>query len=72
MNEQQVESMIAFISDFIGEISDRKAEADEELKKDYSDLFCSGRAMAYNEVYEILQSRLDIHGIEIQNGMIEE
>lgn len=69
MNEQQAESMAAFISDFIGEIASRKAEADEELKKDYSDLFCSGRSMAYNEVYEILQSRLNIHGIEIQSDV---
>lgn len=55
-----------FIADFFEEISKRKKEADADMKKDGSDLFVSGRALAYNEILEILQNRLDVYGIEVK------
>ena len=66
MSEEQFDAMKYFISDLISEISERKKEADKDMHEDSSDLFFSGRALAYNEVLEIIQNRLEIYGIEIE------
>lgn len=66
MDKEQFDAMEFFIADFFEEISKRKKEADADMKKDGSDLFVSGRALAYNEILEILQNRLDVYGIEVK------
>ncbi|MBQ8688017.1 MAG: transposase [Ruminococcus sp.] len=65
MNNEEM--LKAFIVDFMSEITERKAEAETEMREERSDLFKSGRALAYNEVFEILQNRLDIYDIKIEN-----
>ena len=65
MDKEQFDAMKFFIADFFEEISKRK-EANADMKKDGSDLFVSGRALAYNEILEILQNRLDVYGIEVK------
>jgi len=57
--------MEAFILDVISSISERYDEAEKESENNRKDLFNSGRALAYYEVKEIIESRLEIYDIQI-------
>ena len=54
-----------FISDVYSEILERFEEAEKESAENRSDLFNSGRAEAYFEVKDIIESRLKNYYIEI-------
>jgi len=57
MNNENAADALSWI---LSDIAERKKEADGEKSK--SD-FASGRAEAYYEVMDIIQSRLDILGV---------
>jgi len=52
-----------FIADTMAEILERYEEADQESKDSPKDLFKSGRALAYQEMKEIIDNRLAIYEI---------
>ncbi len=56
-NEMALEALKWIVND----VSERKNEAEQEGKDDFS----KGREMAYEEVYEMIRSRLDILNIQL-------
>ena len=56
-NEMALEALKWIIND----VSERKDEAEREGKDDFS----KGREMAYEEVYDMIQSRLSILNIQL-------
>ena len=58
-NDMAIEALKWILMD----IKERKNESEKEAFDDFS----KGRRLAYNEVFDIIESRLDILGIEI-NG----
>ena len=56
-NEMVVEALKWILKD----IKERKNESEKDVFDDFS----KGRRLAYNEVLDIIESRLDILGIEI-------
>lgn len=52
-----------FITDTIATILERYEEAEQESKDSPEDSFKSGRALAYQEVKEIIENRLAIYEI---------
>ena len=57
-------SLEAFAADVYTEIKERYEESQSEMKEHKDDSFVSGRALAFNEAFEIIKSRLDIYGIK--------
>lgn len=57
-----------FVADVLDEIQKRYTESQKEMKESQSDLFISGRALAYNEVYEIIKNRMNIYGITMSQS----
>lgn len=57
-NEMAMEALKWIVHD----ITERKCEAEKEKKDDFSE----GRSMAYFEVTDMIQSRLEILGIHLQ------
>lgn len=47
-------------------VSERYEEAQKEYAEQRDDLFKSGRSLAYQEVFEIINNRLNIHEIKIE------
>lgn len=60
MNEQLIESCIK-------RILERAKEASIESKKDRSDLFSSGRNLAYFEVLDMLRNELEANGYDVES-----
>ncbi len=60
MNEQLIESCIK-------KILERAKEASIESKKDRSDLFSSGRNLAYFEVLDMLRNELEANGYDVES-----
>lgn len=58
-----VKNTNAFIDDVVSEIKNRCEEAQSDMKSSPDDSFSSGRALAYQEMFEIIKSRLKIYGI---------
>lgn len=58
MNEQLIKSCIE-------KILERAKEASAESKKDRSDLFNSGRNLAYFEVLDMLRNELEANGYDV-------
>ena len=46
-------------------MNERHDESQKEMLKDPKDLFNSGRALAYQEIYEIIESRLKTYDVKI-------
>ena len=57
------ENLLAFIADVCSELTERNEEAQKERAEHPSDMFNSGRALAYQEIVEIINNRLDIYEI---------
>lgn len=66
------ENMSGFILDVLDELSKRNSEAHADMLNNKGDMFCSGRALAYQEVMEIINNRLDIYELSKFNDMLEE
>ena len=47
-----------FVSDVVATMNERHDESQKEMLKDPKDLFNSGRALAYQEIYEIIDGLL--------------
>lgn len=58
-----IENAGAFADDIITEIQERCKLAQTEMKASPDDAFMSGRALAYQEMLEIIQSRRKIYGL---------
>ena len=54
-----------FVSDVVATMNERHDESQKEMLKDPKDLFNSGRALAYQEIYEIIESRLKTYDVKI-------
>lgn len=54
-----------FMADVFDEIQKRYNESQKEMSERQGDLLVSGRALAYNEIYEIIKNRMDIYGVTI-------
>ncbi len=59
------ENLEAFICDVVATMAERQEEAEKESLDNPDDLFDSGRALAYFEIKDIIESRLKIYGIRI-------
>jgi len=53
----------AFTDDVIAEIKNRCEEAQSKMKSAPNDSFSSGRALAYQEMLEIIEARMKIYDI---------
>ena len=54
-----------FMADVFDEIQKRYIESQKDMSKNQNDLFISGRALAYTEIYEIIKNQMDIYGVTI-------
>ena len=54
-----------FVSDVVATMNERHDESQKEMLKDPKDLFNSGRALAYQEIYEIIESRLKTYDVKV-------
>ena len=54
-----------FVSDVVATMNERHDESQKEMLKDPKDLFNSGRALAYQEIYEIIESRLKTYDVKL-------
>ncbi len=59
----EVENMKAFIADVVDELIKRCDEAQAQMEESPDDSFTSGRALAYQEIEEIVKNRMDIYRI---------
>ena len=57
-------SLEAFAADVYSEFKEKYEESQTEMKEHKNDSFISGRALAFNEAYEIIKNRLEIYGIK--------
>ena len=62
---EEIARLKVFIEDVYSVVTERHEEAQKEMKEQQDDLFKSGRALAYQEVFEIINTRLNIHEIKI-------
>ena len=62
------ENMKAFISDVVTELDKRQEEAMADMKAAPGDTFASGRALAYQEIAEIVKTRMDVYRIDDENA----
>ena len=53
-----------FISDVITEITQKRDEAQQEMKNHSDDSFASGRALALEEVFELIQTRMKVYDVK--------
>lgn len=53
------------MADIISEINNKHSESQQEMKNALNDEFISGRALAYQEIYEMIQTRAKVYGIKI-------
>lgn len=53
-----------FIADVIDEIKKRYDESQNQMKLDPKDKFIEGRALAFQEIKEIIENRIEIYGID--------
>ena len=60
--------MKAFIADVIDELVKRCDEAQAQMEESPGDSFTSGRALAYQEIEEIVKNRMDIYRISNTDG----
>lgn len=56
-----------FISDVVSTMKEQYDESQEEMLNDPKDQFNSGRALAYQEIYDIIATRLKIYEIKIES-----
>lgn len=56
-----------FISDVVSEITQKKNESQQAMDDNSSDDFVIGRALAYEEVYELIQARISVYGITLND-----
>lgn len=56
-----------FISDVVSTMKERYDESQEEMLNDPKDQFNSGRALAYQEIYDIIATRLKTYEIKIES-----
>lgn len=54
----------AFVADVYTEIKERYEESQNEMKEKKGDSFVSGRALAFNEAFEIIKNRLSVYDIK--------
>lgn len=57
-----------FVADVFDEVQKRYKESQIEMVEHKDDAFISGRALAYHELYEIIQNRMKIYGIAMERG----
>lgn len=67
MTNINVNDLENFISDVVGTMSERHDESQKEMLENPKDLFNSGRALAYQEIYEIIESRLKTYGVKLDS-----
>ncbi|MCR5122770.1 MAG: hypothetical protein K6B74_10155 [Ruminococcus sp.] len=65
MTDVNVEDLENFISDVVETMTERHDESQKEMLENPKDLFNSGRALAYQEIYEIIESRLKTYGVKV-------
>ena len=53
-----------FISDVVSEITQKRDEAQQEMKNNSGDSFASGRALALEEVFELIQTRMKVYDVK--------
>ncbi len=64
----EVENLKAFIADVVDELVKRSDEAQAEMQESPDDSFTSGRALAYQEIEEIVKTRLDVYHIQDEDS----
>ncbi len=62
-----VRNLEFFVTDFMSVIAERFSESQKEMRDNPNDKFISGRALAYQEVYEIIQNRVEIYDIKLDD-----
>ena len=67
MTNVNVNDLENFISDVVATMNERHDESQKEMLENPKDLFNSGRALAYQEIYDIIESRLKTYGVTLDN-----
>lgn len=58
-----------FISDVISEINQKHKESQTEMQKNPNDSFVCGRALAFEEMIELIQTRMKVYEIEAEENI---
>ena len=68
VNDMDNNTLQAFISDVISEVSQKHKESQTEMQKNPNDSFVCGRALAFEEMIELIQTRMKVYEVEIEKN----
>ena len=68
VNDMDINTLQAFISDVVSEVTQKNKESQIEMQKNPNDAFICGRALAIEEITELVQARMKIYDIEKEHN----
>ncbi len=68
VNDMDDNTLQTFLSDVISEVNQKHIESQKEMQNNPNDSFVCGRALAFEEMVESIQTRMKVYDITIEQN----